>query len=419
MSRAASDIMAVLVLAQNAGLVTRDADSLKSTLNIIPLFETIDDLQRAPVIMEQLFCHQYYRSHLRSRGDLQEIMLGYSDSSKDGGYCTSHWELYQAQEKLAALAKKYKLRLRFFHGRGGTASRGGGGPLHRAILAQPPGSVAGAIRVTEQGEMISTNYANPTLALRNIEEFASATIAASARGAAKAEKDQWRKCMSQISDVAFQTYRSFVKHPRFVEFFTQITPIEELGTLNIGSRPAKRAQNSGIEDLRAIPWVFSWTQNRSLFPSWYGVGSALEQAIAHYGAETLREMFAEWSFFQTIIANCEMTLAKSDLQILQRYSVLVEDAQLAQDFLQLMRSEWQKTISCILQITEQSSLLEKNPKLQNILFIRRHYLDPLSYIQGELLKQYRGSSDVAQRQSILSAIQLSINGIASGMKNTG
>lgn len=411
MSEHPSDVLTVLLFAKEAQV----------ELNIVPLFETIEDLKRAPKVMRTLFENPVYRRHLERRGSLQEIMLGYSDSNKDGGYFASHWSLYQAQRELASIAEAAGLTLRIFHGRGGTTSRGGGGPLNKAILAQPQGTVHGAIRVTEQGEMIASNYSHAELAKRNLEEFLSATLIASSGLQKFDEKPEWLEIMQQLSESSFAFYRTFVEEKDFPQFFRESTPLEELGTLNIGSRPSKRGAAKDISDLRAIPWVFSWTQNRCIFPTWYGLGTALLSTIkqSEKHLKELQSMYEGWRFFNTILSNCEMTLAKSDLTLLKHYCSLVSDASLAQKFLKLLQEEHQRAIEAILLVSKQKSLLERNPDLKETLFIRSHYLDPLSYIQVDLLRRFRDDDEPSIKGDLLRAIQLSISGIASGMKNTG
>ncbi len=423
MTEAPSNVLEVLLLLKEGGVLGRPGAELSRAVNIVPLFETIDDLQRSHLIMDQLLSMPEYQAHLKRQGNLQEVMLGYSDSSKDGGYFTSHWELYQAQRRLTDVMKKSAIKLRIFHGRGGTSARGGGGPLYRSILAQPAGSITGQIRVTEQGEMISTNYSNQVVAQRNFEESLYAVILQSA-GKRTSEDDElrWSKIMTQLSDKAFSTYRLILDRPDFPEFFSEITPFREISLLNIGSRPSKRGNAMNLADIRAVPWVFSWTQNRSLFPTWYGVGTALSSFIdgAPGNLLVLQELYLQWPFFQVILANCEMTLVKADMNILSRYGVLVTNEQTRDEIIELLQTEYLRTKDSILKITEQEKLLDKNPVLQQYLSLRERYLDPLSYIQVDLLKRYRAlPADSSQRQALLEGIHLSINGIASGMKNTG
>lgn len=422
MTEAASNVLEVLLLLKEAGIACRRGKN-EPSINIVPLFETIDDLRRADTVMRALFSNSEYRAHLESQGSLQEIMLGYSDSAKDGGYLTSHWELYKAQQRLSALTKEFGVTLRIFHGRGGTSARGGGGPLFRSILAQPSGSISGQIRVTEQGEMISTNYSNPIIALRNFEESLYAVLLQSITAPGSNDDEQKRaQIMEQLSLDSFRCYRDMLETTEFARFFFEVTPFREISSLNIGSRPSKRGANIGLDDIRAVPWVFSWTQNRSLFPTWYGVGTALNTYIDKHpdGLATLQSLYKNWPFFQVIFANCEMTLAKADMYILSRYGSLVTDQGLADKFIPLLAAEFERTKSALLRITEQETILAHNPTLQHYLTIRDRYLDPLSYIQVDLLQRYRDNATSAEdKVRILEAIHLSINGVASGMKNTG
>jgi phosphoenolpyruvate carboxylase len=423
MSEHPSDILAVLLLAKEAGLVKLHKDgTVSSSINVVPLFETIEDLQNAPAVLKTLFSYSVYCLHLAARDNLQEVMIGYSDSNKDGGYFTSHWELYRAQKAIHEVCSKHGIKLRIFHGRGGTTGRGGGGPLNRAILAQPPGTISGSLRVTEQGEMISTNYSHSVIAQRNLEEMINATLLSSAGALAQNESSEWDQVMNQLSKTSFEMYQAFITDTRFPEFFLQATPFKELSTLNIGSRPSKRTLSGGIKDIRAVPWVFSWTQNRCLFPTWYGVGTACKNFIDQNenGLAILSTMYNCWSFFSNIIANCEMTLAKADMNILTRYGSLVENKDIGTSLVNSLTEEYSRTVSIIMDITNQKSLLESNPTLKGYLSARNRYLDPLNYIQVDLLRRYRSRTTTEKEKSeLLKNIQLSINGIASGMKNTG
>jgi phosphoenolpyruvate carboxylase len=417
-----SDVLEVLLLVKERQVTStpgKTAADGKVVLNIVPLFETIDDLRRAADVMKQLYSLPPYRRHLHSQSDLQEIMIGYSDSNKDGSYLTSHWELYRAQKELMVATNRENIALRLFHGRGGTTGRGGGGPLNQAIRSLPSGTWSGMIRVTEQGEMISTNYSHRTIAHRNLEEFINAVIISRFESTPKSSEPAWEETMVEAAKVSYDTYRTLLNAPDFIEFYTQITPIRELESLNIGSRPAKRRSAFGIKDLRAVPWVFSWTQNRCLLPTWFGVGTALKHVFENAGLPKLQEMYNEWPFFSSIIRNCEMTMVKSDMNIVGRYGSLVENADTRHRFLSLLRSEHSLAIQMLLKLTGQQQLLDHNPKLREILFVRNHYLDPLSYIQVDLLKRYRTENDQDKSRKLLENIKLSINGIASGMKNTG
>jgi phosphoenolpyruvate carboxylase len=422
MSTHPSDVLEVLLLVKERQVTSQASykdTSSKIVLNIVPLFETIDDLRRASDVMKELFDCAPYRHHLRSQSDLQEIMIGYSDSNKDGSYLTSHWELYRAQKNLVAVAKSERISLRLFHGRGGTTGRGGGGPLNQAIRSLPSGTWSGMIRVTEQGEMISTNYSHKTIAHRNLEEFVNAVIISRFESTPKTSEPVWEETMRETAQVSYDCYRTLLDDPDFIEFYLQITPIQELESLNIGSRPAKRRSAFGIKDLRAVPWVFSWTQNRCLLPTWFGVGTALKHVSERVGFTKLQEMFHQWPFFSSVIRNCEMTMVKSDMNIVGRYGSLVHNPEIRSRFLTILINEHTLAVQMLSALTKQQQLLDHNPNLREILFVRNHYLDPLSYIQVDLLQRYRAESDPERRRKLLENIKLSINGIASGMKNTG
>jgi phosphoenolpyruvate carboxylase len=400
---------------------------------VAPLFETIDDLRRAPEIMKRLFENPIYSRLLAAHGDLQEVMIGYSDSSKDGGILTSSWELYKAQERLWDVARARDIELRLFHGRGGTVGRGGG-PSHEAILAQPPNTVMSRIKITEQGEVVSSKYSLPEIALRSLELTTAAVIAASLPHEEKNNRRlaRWKEVMEVISEEAFVAYRSFVRGDKqFYDYFIQATPVEELQHLQIGSRPAKRKKGSqSLDDLRAIPWVFGWTQSRHLLPGWLAVGASLENFIKQSprkNLETLREMYNEWSFFHSVISNIEMTLAKADFQIARQYAAQTPDHKLGQRIFKMLEEEYERARRVVLQITGEKQLLEKSPVLQRSISVRNPYVDPMSYLQVELLARKRACErDEAiceyapgEREKLLYAILLTINGIAAGMRNTG
>jgi phosphoenolpyruvate carboxylase len=433
MTRAVSDLLAVLVLAKQAGLVEcgfANTQSLISYLksqiriSVSPLFETIDDLRNAPGILTRLFANPVYRALLAAQGNLQEVMIGYSDSSKDGGILTSSWELFKAQERLWEIARAHGIELRLFHGRGGTVGRGGG-PSHEAILAQPPGTVASRIKITEQGEVISSKYSLPEIAQRSLELNTSAVIAASLPHAEKAPRRlaQWQTVMEQLSQTAFAAYRRVVRETAgFYEYFVQATPVEELQHLRIGSRPAKRKSGSqSIDDLRAIPWVFGWTQSRHLLPGWLAVGTALEsfmQADSKQNLELLREMYRDWPFFHSTLSNIEMTLAKADFPIARQYAARTPDRSLGRRMFKLLEAEYQRTCRVVLQITGEKQLLDNAPVLRRSIAVRNPYVDPMSYLQVELLARKR-AGNAAEQDKLLYAILLTINGIAAGMRNTG
>lgn len=417
MTRETSDVLAVLALAKQAGLMT---------LAVAPLFETIDDLRRAPAVMQRLFENPAYRQLLKSQADLQEVMIGYSDSSKDGGILTSSWELYKAQEGLWNVARKHGVELRLFHGRGGTVGRGGG-PSHEAILAQPPETVASRIKITEQGEVISSKYSLPEIAMRSLELTTAAVIAASLPPGQKSEArlESWEQAMEEISGEAFAAYRRIVRETEgFLDYFTQATPVEELQHLRIGSRPAKRKKGSkSLDDLRAIPWVFGWTQSRHLLPGWLAVGTALENFTKQSprgNLALLREMYQSWRFFHSTISNIEMTLAKADFQIARQYAERTPDRKLGQRIFKMLTEEHARACRMVLQITGEKRLLDNSPVLQRSIAVRNPYVDPMSYLQVELLARNRaGKVSKEDREKLLYAVLLTINGVAAGMRNTG
>jgi len=379
-----------------------------TSLRMVPLFETRAALEQAPATMADLYACEPYLAHVRSQANRQTIMVGYSDSGKDTGYVASQWALYNAQERLAAQAAELGLALELFHGRGGSPSRGGG-RTYRAILAQPEGSVNGRIRITEQGETISARYSDPELASRSLEQTVSAVLLASALPNPPI-KEEWRAEMVRLSEVSRQRYRTLVyEEPEFLRFFNEISPIAELSQLNIGSRPPSRRKSNAVESLRAIPWVFSWTQNRLLLPSWYGAGTALNSGPL----ELYREMYADWPFFRGLIGTLEMALFKSDLGVGERYLDLV-DADLATRFWEDLRAEHEGVVTRVLEITGQERLLDETPALQSRLEHRNPWIDPLSHLQVELLRRLR-----AGREEARGPLLATITGIAAGMRNTG
>ncbi len=424
MTRDVSDLLAVLVLAKEAGLFICEGTS---RLSVTPLFETIDDLQRAPDVMKRLFENPIYSRVIESQDRLQEVMIGYSDSSKDGGILTSSWELFKAQESLWEVARAHNIELRLFHGRGGTIGRGGG-PTHEAILAQPPGTVAARIKTTEQGEVISGKYSLPDIALRSLELTTGAVIAASVQDHSQVDPNslvRWKEIMDTISADAFQAYRGFVQEtPGFYDYFVSATPVEELQHMRIGSRPAKRKQGSkSLDDLRAIPWVFGWMQSRHILPGWLAVGTALENFInqkPRLHLQTLRAMYEGWPFFRTTISNIEMALAKTDFQIARQYAETLVAPEISQRIFALLEEEYERSCQVVIKVTGENRLLEKQPVLQRSIAVRNPYVDPMSYLQVELLARLRGHKGKAEeREQLLYAILLTINGIAAGMRNTG
>lgn len=413
---AASDLLEVALILKETGLLIPHASDPCAKMNIIPLFETVEDLDACAGIMTSLFAQPWYRALLRSRDDTQEVMLGYSDSNKDGGYFTSQWELYQAECRLVDVFKQADVRMRLFHGRGGSVGRGGG-PSYEAIIAQPPGSVAGQIRITEQGEVISSKYSDPDIGLRNLEALVAATLEASLASHAHANTDE--SALSELSRHAHRAYRNLVESDGFMQYFLEATPIREIARLNIGSRPASRKTLESIKDLRAIPWVFSWMQSRVLLPGWYGVGSAVEAFIAEHGdkgREQLRNLYLHSPFFQVALDNLEMVLSKSDMTIAAEYAQLVSDRALSERIFGMIRSEWEKTRDAFRLISGEEELLAHNPTLARSLNSRLPFLDALNFIQLELLRQLR---ERGEDEGTLYAVHQTINGVAAGLRNTG
>ena len=407
-----SDLLEVNVLLKEAGLYRLSVPE-QSAIMVVPLFETIGDLQNAPKVMRSWLSLPEVRAVEKARGH-QEVMLGYSDSNKDGGYLTSVWSLHQATRELAQVFEEAQTAMQIFHGRGGAVGRGGGSSF-AAIRAQPTGTVQGRIRITEQGEMIAAKYGTPDSAAQNLEAITSATVLASLEQATVgAEAARFAAAMDTISQEALRTYRGLVYETEgFKTFFRQMTPLAEIATLKIGSRPASRTKSDRIEDLRAIPWVFSWAQARVMLPGWYGVGQAL-QAFPDQGL--LREMASGWPFLQATLDNLEMVLAKSDMGIAQRYATLVEDRQLAARIFDRIRSAWSATHDSLLTVTGQSRLLERHPVLDESIRLRLPYIEPLNLLQVELLKRHRtGETDERVREGI----QLSINAVATALRNSG
>jgi len=411
-----SDILEVAVLLKEVGLLRPREGRLD--VDIVPLFETIGDLQHCGPIMEELFALPAYRRLLASRGNVQEVMLGYSDSNKDGGYLTSTWELYKAELTLVELFRRHEVGLRLFHGRGGSVGRGGG-PAYDAILAQPSGAVQGQIRVTEQGEVIGGKYSNAEVGRRNLETLAAATFEATLLEVERPVPPAWRAVMEELSADAFRAYHALVYETEgFDTYFRESTVLDEIATLNIGSRPASRSKKQGIEDLRAIPWVFSWAQCRVMLPGWYGFGAAVKAWLAAHpdGMATLQAMHADWPFFRTTLSNMDMVLSKSDMAIASRYAELVTDAELGRRIFSRVREEWQSSTDAVLAITRQQTLLETNPLLARSIRNRFPYIDPLNHVQIELLRRHRAGDTAPE---VVQGIHLSINGIAAGLRNSG
>ncbi len=413
-----SDLLELAVLLKEVGLINPRG---KSEIDIVPLFETITDLRECAAVMEKAFALPVYRRLVASRDDTQEIMLGYSDSNKDGGFITSGWELYKAEIGLIECFQRHGVKMRLFHGRGGSVGRGGG-PAYEAILAQPSGAVGGQIRVTEQGEIISSKYSNPEVGRRNLETFVAATLEASLlMPEHHAPRPEYLSTMEELSGFAFKAYRGLVYDtPEFENYFWASTVITEIATLNIGSRPASRTKTRRIEHLRAIPWVFSWAQCRLMLPGWFGFGAAFKAWIAEHqgtGLAFLQDMYREWGFFRMLLSNMEMVLAKSNIGIASRYAELVPDKVVRDKIFEAIKAEWADSITALLAITKQSELLQDNPALDRSLRMRVPYLDPLNHVQVELLKLHRAAD--SEDESILRAVQITINGISAGLRNSG
>jgi phosphoenolpyruvate carboxylase len=432
MTSSAKDVLEVLFLMKTMGLLDSTPDRQTSRIDIVPLFETIEDLHRAPHIMEELYTNPAYKLHLAARGWQQEIMIGYSDSSKDGGIVMSHAKLQETQLALAKVSQRHSVSWMFFHGRGGTVGRGGG-PEYQAILALPRGTTNNRIKITEQGEVISLKYAHPAIAQRTFELSTSAMMVQgllnSKNTTERSEEKQWIRAFQCISEGAYRRYREVIYgRKEFVSYFLQATPLREIARLNIGSRPAKRVESERIEDLRAIPWVFAWMQSRHVLPGWFGLGAGMRHFL-HNGREIahtrnqrialLRKMYRRWPAFKALIDNIQMTMAKADFDIAAQYATLVSPPELGSSTYELLRRDFEETRELILLVTQQQHILDHNPTLQKSIQLRNPYVDPMSYIQVELLRRLRSSSSEQERQRVEAAVLLSINGIAAGLRNTG
>jgi phosphoenolpyruvate carboxylase len=424
MCQSVSDMLEAAVFLKEAGLLDVSGEKPYGPVGVVPLFETIDDLRRGASILEAVLDVPPYRALVLARGEQQEVMLGYSDSNKDGGYLAANWALYRAELELVESARKTGIRLRLFHGRGGTVGRGGG-PSYDAILAQPPGAVMGSLRLTEQGEVIAAKYAEPTIAHRNLETLLAATLESTlldVEGLGDAAEPAYR-VLDDLAALAQRAYAELVHEtPGFVDYFKQSTPVSEIGALNIGSRPASRKPTTAISDLRAIPWVLAWSQSRVMLPGWYGTGTAFEQWIDEGPAagesrlETLHELYRRWPFFRSVLSNMAQVIAKADMGLAARYSELVEDEALRHRVFDKIVAEHDRTIKMLRLITGHDDLLADNPALARSVFNRFPYLEPLNHLQVELLRRFRsGDEDDLVKRGIL----LTMSGLATALRNSG
>jgi phosphoenolpyruvate carboxylase len=419
-----SDILTALLLAKEAGLIKIQSNEIVSSeLDILPLFETIDDLRNSVRIIEGLYNNKAYTQHLKLHENSQKIMLGYSDSNKDGGILTSNFELYKSQISLNEISTRKKINLILFHGRGGSISRGGG-PVNRSILAQPPGTIKGKIKITEQGEMISSKYLMHEIAKKSLEIITSAVLAKTVYPVKQKEIKEIKIFIEKfeaVSQSAFQHYRKLVNHKNFMEYFRTVTPIDIIEKIEIGSRPPSRKKRADINSLRAIPWVFAWTQNRQTISGWYGFGFAIESALKNkiFTLKELQDLYERWEFFKALIQNIEMVLTKTDMIVGKEY-ISLNGSKNSNEIFNLIKTEYERSVKNLLLITKEGELLEENKILQRTLNLRNPYIDPISFIQVNIIKQYRASSKSKKRkEDLLNILRSSVNGIASGLKNTG
>lgn len=424
MATTASDIWDLALLARKAGLIGPDPRGrLRSNVDLIPLFETYDDLIRSPKVLEELLADPVYRRLVRSRSNYQEIMLGYSDSVKDSGYLAANWSLFRAQDRLVRVAERHGVRLCLFHGKGGTIDRGGG-MSYRSVHAQPHAAPGGRLRITEQGEVISFKYSNPVIAQRNLEQLASSVLSANLLHPKRASRrllNEWEGHAQDLAEQSRSFYRNLVyETPEFAQYFFQATPIDLIEQLRLGSRPSRRFRSREIENLRAIPWVFSWTQSRHFLPSWYGVGFAFDDFVrrhAPHGLGLLRKMYRGWPFFSVLVDNAEISLAKTDLYIAGRYAALAEPASLRENIFGRIREEYDRTVKMTLEVREGRQLLEKQPVLAESIRLRNPYVDPMNFLQLRFLERWRKAGGATP--GLLHLLQITVGGIAFGMKSTG
>ncbi len=412
MTTSVSHMLEVLLLAKDAGLFGK--------IGVVPLFETIEDLQNASAVMAQMFETPIYQEHLAQRGNSQQIMIGYSDSNKDGGYLRANWMLYETQQHLAQVCEAHKMRLTLFHGRGGSIGRGGG-PANRAILAQPPGSIKARIKITEQGEVISNRYSNEVIAHRHLEQLVNAVLLTSGKRPDFPKEAEWAAVMEETSHRAEMHYRALIQNPAFLRYFNETTPLDQINQLNIGSRPAKRKATSGVSDLRAIPWVFAWSQSRVNLPGWYGLGAGIDGWMGEGGGaaarlKLLQEMYAEWPFFRTVIDRAQVSMRRADMPIAELYASLTDESVRAAVFAGV-QAEYARTERVILAITGQAALLDNEGWLQRSINLRNPYIDPLNYIQAALLQRIRSEPETSEE--LLPVLLLSVNGVAAGLQGTG
>jgi phosphoenolpyruvate carboxylase len=418
-ARGAGDVFRLIWLAESCGVrVAADARRGDPGLMPVPLFESVEDLRNCPRVCRALWTSKDYAPYLDSWGHRQEVMLGYSDSNKDGGMLTSTWEIFKAHRALHEVARECGVELQLFHGRGGTVGRGGG-PTHHAIVAQPAGAFGGAIKITEQGEVLNWKYSDPVLAERNLELMIAASLEALARPGGVERGGGWQEALEWMSRDAFDFYRRNVAdNEDIIPYFEGATPVLDFDLAKIGSRPARRSARRGLEDLRAIPWVFGWMQSRHVLPAWFGVGHALERFVGENerGEESLAEMMRGFPLFMNLIGDVEIGMAKADLSIARRYAGLVEDEQLRERVFALIVEEFERTRRAVLRVSGQTRLLEHNPVLARSIRLRNPYVDPMSLVQIELLRRQRAGED---SDELAYALAATINGISAGLRNTG